>query len=147
MRIDAHLMRIGIWIRMPIPSTSALPNEGCGIRQRQIYLLFGYCNPNLLTKKRLGTLTRKECIRVQECKFIVRWCKIILSDWLPLQFLVKINLLPKIFSPQVIMAALNIKTMKFSSNFNDSVEEPTEVLDNSRPNGVILLYFQPIPHK
>ena len=34
------------------------------------------------------------------------------------------------------MAALNIKTMKFSSNFNDSVEEPTEILDNSRPNGV-----------
>ena len=37
---------------------------------------------------------------------------------------------------QVIMAALNIKTMKFSSNFSDSVEEPSEIMDNSRPNGV-----------
>ena len=37
---------------------------------------------------------------------------------------------------QVIMAALNIKTMKFSNNFSDSVEEPSEIMDNSRPNGV-----------
>ena len=29
------------------------------------------------------------------------------------------------------MAALNIKTMKFSSNFSDSVEEPSEMMDNS----------------
>ena len=41
---------------------------------------------------------------------------------------------------QVIMAALNIKTMKFSSNFSDSVEEPSEIMDNSRPNGVRTTY-------
>ena len=42
---------------------------------------------------------------------------------------------------QVIMAALNIKTMKFSSNFSDSVEEPSEIMDNSRPNGVCATYY------
>jgi len=46
---------------------------------------------------------------------------------------------PVLADKEVIMAALNIKTMKFSSNFNDSVEEPTEILDNSRPNGVPIL--------
>ena len=33
MRIDAHLMRIGIWIRMPIPSTYRLWPRGLGTLQ------------------------------------------------------------------------------------------------------------------